>query len=98
MESQQVRAIVAAWRKQKMDGAGNFEWTVNAHIFFEGAIATAIAIGDHDLRAELYLVMALIDTQGINPLLAMAPPISPLEQKAIDIGVEFDPDRNDFGR
>jgi hypothetical protein len=100
MESQQIKRIVAEWRKQKVGPGNNFEWTLNAHIFFDGARAAAKAVDNDSLVAEIDMLQATVDTQGINPLLAMAQPerISPLEQNAIDMGVEFNPERNSFGR
>lgn len=67
MESERIRMIVAAWRKSKM---GHLNWTDHARAFFDGA--RAAALDDDDLVREIDMVIGLIETQGINPLLAMA--------------------------
>ena len=73
MESNEIREIVAQWRKQKTPFGGSYDWTGHAAIFFEGARAGAAAAQAHNLVADLDLLLRVINTQGVNPLLAMAP-------------------------
>ena len=80
MESRAIRALVTQWRHKRTPFGGAYDWTGHALIFFEGARAGAIAAKDDkpsgtidELIAEIDMVLSLIDTQGINPLLAMAP-------------------------